>query len=304
MLALYRSGRQADALATYRAFRATLDEELGIEPSAELRALELSILRQDEPAPTPARAATRTAAGPRRSATSSSGDLSIAYQVVGDGPLDIVLVHGWVCSFQPGWERPQIARFYRAARRHGPAHPVRQARDRAVGPRRGDRAARGAHGRHARGDRRRRLRARGGARRERGRADVGAVRRDLPGADGGARGHGLVRPAPARRPTTRSTSRSCRSRPRSGACPPRGASSSERAPTVADDEEAIRWYASYLVRGASPGAAAQMHAHEPGDRHPARAADDPGARRWSSTARRSTCARRRATWAASCPARA
>jgi hypothetical protein len=27
-----------------------------------------------------------------------SGDVSIAYQVVGDGPLDLVLVHGWVCT--------------------------------------------------------------------------------------------------------------------------------------------------------------------------------------------------------------
>ena len=32
----------------------------------------------------------------------------------------------------------------------------------------------------------------------------------------------------------------------------------ERAPTVAGDEEAIRWYASYLVRGASPTAVAQI----------------------------------------------
>ncbi len=31
----------------------------------------------------------------------SVGGYSIAYQVVGDGPLDIVFVHGWVCSFQP-----------------------------------------------------------------------------------------------------------------------------------------------------------------------------------------------------------
>ena len=46
MLALYRSGRQADALAAYRDARATLDE-LGLEPSAELRALEQQILRQD-----------------------------------------------------------------------------------------------------------------------------------------------------------------------------------------------------------------------------------------------------------------
>jgi pimeloyl-ACP methyl ester carboxylesterase len=42
-----------------------------------------------------------------------SGDLNIAYQVIGDGRIDLVLVHGWVCSFQPGWENPKIARFYR-----------------------------------------------------------------------------------------------------------------------------------------------------------------------------------------------
>ena len=46
MLALYRSGRQADALAAYRDARAALDE-LGIEPSPELRELEGRILRQD-----------------------------------------------------------------------------------------------------------------------------------------------------------------------------------------------------------------------------------------------------------------
>jgi DNA-binding SARP family transcriptional activator len=47
MLALYRSGRHADALALYQDFRRTLDEELGLEPSAELRELEARILRQD-----------------------------------------------------------------------------------------------------------------------------------------------------------------------------------------------------------------------------------------------------------------
>jgi predicted ATPase/DNA-binding SARP family transcriptional activator len=46
MLALYRAGRQADALAAYRGAREALDE-LGLEPSAELRALEQRILRQD-----------------------------------------------------------------------------------------------------------------------------------------------------------------------------------------------------------------------------------------------------------------
>jgi pimeloyl-ACP methyl ester carboxylesterase len=42
-----------------------------------------------------------------------SGDVNIAYQVVGEGPLDLVLVHGWVQSFDPGWEIEPISRFYR-----------------------------------------------------------------------------------------------------------------------------------------------------------------------------------------------
>jgi DNA-binding SARP family transcriptional activator len=47
MLALYRSGRQADALEAYRAGRATLVDELGIEPGRELRRLHQAILQQD-----------------------------------------------------------------------------------------------------------------------------------------------------------------------------------------------------------------------------------------------------------------
>jgi DNA-binding SARP family transcriptional activator/ABC-type transport system substrate-binding protein len=47
MLALYRAGRHADALATYREARDHLVGELGLEPSKALRALEQAVLRQD-----------------------------------------------------------------------------------------------------------------------------------------------------------------------------------------------------------------------------------------------------------------
>ena len=47
MLALYRSGRQAEALEAYQGARRALTEELGIEPGRELRKLEQEILRQD-----------------------------------------------------------------------------------------------------------------------------------------------------------------------------------------------------------------------------------------------------------------
>ena len=47
MLALYRAGRQADALAAYRRAHETFDSELGIEPGFRLRELQRAILVQD-----------------------------------------------------------------------------------------------------------------------------------------------------------------------------------------------------------------------------------------------------------------
>ena len=59
MLALYRSGRQADALEAYSEFRSTLMEELGLEPSSALRELQAAILQHD-PALAPGSATGRT----------------------------------------------------------------------------------------------------------------------------------------------------------------------------------------------------------------------------------------------------
>jgi class 3 adenylate cyclase len=42
-----------------------------------------------------------------------SANLHIAYQVVGDGALDLVFVHGWISHIEHLWEEPSIARFLR-----------------------------------------------------------------------------------------------------------------------------------------------------------------------------------------------
>ena len=76
MLALYQSGRQAEALEVYRDTRRTLTEELGIEPDEELRALEQQILAHD-PALQPPAVATPAATDSRGMTTGRRLPLSL-----------------------------------------------------------------------------------------------------------------------------------------------------------------------------------------------------------------------------------
>jgi class 3 adenylate cyclase len=41
-----------------------------------------------------------------------SGEVNIAYQVIGQGPLDLVYVMGWVTNLEAFWQEPSVARFF------------------------------------------------------------------------------------------------------------------------------------------------------------------------------------------------
>ena len=62
MLALYRAGRQADAVRAYQRARDVLVGELGLEPGAELRRLEAAVLAGDPALARPARCSSAAAA--------------------------------------------------------------------------------------------------------------------------------------------------------------------------------------------------------------------------------------------------
>jgi pimeloyl-ACP methyl ester carboxylesterase/DNA-binding SARP family transcriptional activator len=265
-------GRHAEALDAYRQFRRMLDEELGLQPSPRLRELERQIIEHDtalalpaSPGPVdqpvgvedaPPTAPTRSGGDKATAETRfvQSGDISIAYQVLGQGPLDLVLVHGWVCGFAAGWERDQIARFYRRLASMGRL---------IMFDKRGTGLSDRVKGVASLEERMDDVRAVMDA--------VGSRRAALLGvSEGGPMVSLFAATYPERTVALVAMGTFARRAPAPDYpidVPGLNPSSDDwglpiarrflrlRAPSIAGDEEAVRWYASYIVRGASPGAA-------------------------------------------------
>ena len=124
---------------------------------------------------------------PPRTRYARNGDVSIAYQVSGDGPIDLVIVPGFISHLDLDWAGLGVRALRRPAGVVRAADPVRQARNGPVRSRARSADARGAHGGRPRRDGRRRIGARRAVRLLRGRPDGSALRRHLSGADARAR---------------------------------------------------------------------------------------------------------------------
>jgi DNA-binding SARP family transcriptional activator len=103
MLAHHRRGDRAAALRQYVRCRAELSDALGVAPSPQTAELHLAILRGG--------AAEGPPVAPVRYAESHGA--RIAYQVVGDGPVDLVFVPSFVTNLGATWDDPRYARFLR-----------------------------------------------------------------------------------------------------------------------------------------------------------------------------------------------
>ena len=107
MIALYRSGQQAAALESFHAARAALVDELGIEPSRELRELHQAMLRQDDALEAPAHEPIRAADAQQSAFVGRQAESTVLSEALDDalaGHGRIVLLGG-----EPGIGKSRLA---------------------------------------------------------------------------------------------------------------------------------------------------------------------------------------------------
>lgn len=101
------SGQKTAALRQYERCARVLERELGLQPGADTRETAAAIRQgglADKPAATETLPETRYVL---------SGDMHIAYQVLGSGPVDLLFVPGFVSHLEQSWEEPALAGFFR-----------------------------------------------------------------------------------------------------------------------------------------------------------------------------------------------
>jgi pimeloyl-ACP methyl ester carboxylesterase len=116
--ARYAAGDQDRALAAYEECRTVLRDELGVSPLPETERVLLGVLQQR-----PVSSLLRPPApvvhpvSPPRVQFARNEDATIAYQVLGEGPVDVVFAHGWFSHAEVGWEEPRYAGWLRTLAR-------------------------------------------------------------------------------------------------------------------------------------------------------------------------------------------
>jgi pimeloyl-ACP methyl ester carboxylesterase/DNA-binding SARP family transcriptional activator len=121
MAAHYVQGDRDLALLDYQRCRRVLEEELGVSPLAETEQVFRTVLDQhpvDELPPVRRQhpVLDRHPGRPiRPSGTrfAHNGEATIAYQVIGHGPVDVVFAHAWFSHMEIGWEEPRYSDFLR-----------------------------------------------------------------------------------------------------------------------------------------------------------------------------------------------
>jgi DNA-binding SARP family transcriptional activator/pimeloyl-ACP methyl ester carboxylesterase len=118
MLALYRAGRQTEALRSFQELRSVLVDELGVEPTLELQELEMRILNHDNSLllESPSKDPPEPSDTPKldiRFAVTDDG-VGIAYWEHGSGPPLIFTQNLFFNHLEAEWDVPSMASLYEA----------------------------------------------------------------------------------------------------------------------------------------------------------------------------------------------